>query len=319
MTITPGTPGALAILIPQFLQRIQLRGASGNTIAAYRRDLQLLAAYAAQRDVTLVQLVSERLLNRWVDDGLLHQGWSPRTAARRLSAVRSFTVWARGEGYLDHDPTEHVRVRYRTKRVVAPELEPLKAVIAAVGTEDPFDLRDRAVLMLLLDAALRAGEVERLDVPTEDRPAPLHRVDVRAQRVYAVPKGSGGDDADVVGIEPQTAAAVQAWLRVRTEHAEGRERALFVNHSGRRMSRQLVYRMVRRRGAAAGLPNLHPHLFRHRRVGDVVERLGLDMGSALARHRQTSTTANVYGAHAAEVQRAAIRTMAPLGDIACNG
>ena len=85
------------------------------------------------------------------------------------------------------------------------------------------------------------------------------------------------------------------------------------------MSRQLVYRMVRRRGAAAGLPNLHPHLFRHRRVGDVVERLGLDMGSALARHRHTSTTANVYGAHAAEVQRAAIRTMAPLGDIACNG
>ena len=98
------------------------------------------------------------------------------------------------------------------------------------------------------------------------------------------------------------------------------EPAFFVNTRGQRLHRSSIYQMVRDRGAAAGVQGLHPHLFRHRRIGDVVERLGLDIGSALARHKHKATTANVYGAHAAEVQRAAIRTLAPLGEVpSCKG
>ncbi len=308
-------PGDLSLLIPDFLAHKRARGAGTNTLRAYGADLERLRAFAARHDITLVQLVGERLLNRWLDDGLLHLGWSSRTAARRLSATRSFIAWCRSERYLDHDPAEHVRVRFRSKRVVAPELAVLKDVIAAIGTDAALDLRDRAMLMLLLDTAVRAGELVGMDVLVEGAPRPLHCVDLLARRAYVQPKGAGGSDADVIGMEQQTLDAVRAWLAVRDTLAAADCPALFVNRRGTRLSRQGLYVAVRARGAAVGLTRLHPHLFRHRRVGDVVEKLGLDTGRALARHRFTSTTANVYGAHAAEVQRHAIRTLAPLGEI----
>lgn len=309
-----GIPGDLATLCTQYLAHRQGRGAARNTLLAYGDDLKRLREFMAGHDVTLVQLVSERLLNRWLDDGLQHHQWSRRTAARRLAAAHMFLAWCRGEGYVDHDATEHVKIRYRPRTVVAPELEPLKAVIAGIGTREPIDLRDRAVLFLLLDAALRAGEVALLDVPGQG----VHTVNLDRQRVSVRPKGGDDDEAQVVGIEEQTTAALRAWLRVRAKMARAGEAALFVNQNGTRFSRQCLYVMVRQRGADAGLPKLHPHLFRHRRIGEIVERLGLQAGCAQARHRQVSTTANVYGAHAAEVQRAAIRTQAPLGDFACN-
>lgn len=310
-------PGDLATLVPQWLQHVAARGGCRNTVLAYQADLARLLAFARRHDITLVQLVSERLLNLWLDDGLLHHAWSRRTAARRLTAVRTFLAWCRGRGYLDHDPAKHVQVSYRVRRVVAPELDALKAVIAAIGRHAPLDLRDRAILMLLLDAALRASEAAGLDEPEPGAAAPRHWVDTTRLQVRVRAKGDADDDApEVVGIEPQTARAVDAWRAVRHQLAREGERATFVNLRGGRLSRQGLYLMVRARGAAAGLPKLHPHLFRHRRVGDVVEAAGLDVGCAVARHRHKSTTANTYGAHAAEVQRAAVRTLAPLGELA---
>lgn len=304
----------LRALREDWLGHLRARGAADNTLAAYRRDLDTLIDHAARQDVTLVQLVSERLLGSWLDEGILHAGWSRRTAARRAAAARSFLGWCRAKGIIRHDPAKGLRIRFRPRRVVAPELEPLRQMIAAIGTRRPFDLRDRAALLLMLDGALRAGEVAALDVAGPGE-APTYHVDLRCLRVHVPPKGNADGGVETVGLEPQTVEAVRAWLRVRDQVAQPGERALFVNQHGRRLSRQSLYGVVRQRGAAAGLPRLHPHLLRHRRIGEVVERLGLKTAAALARHRHAATTANIYGAHADEVQRAAIRELAPLGRI----
>lgn len=311
-------PGRIDTLVPQYLDHRRARQAPANTLAAYGADLRHFQAFAASHDVSHVQLVGESLVNRWLDAGLLHLGWSARTASRKLSTLRGFLQWCVRERYIGSDPAAEVRIRYRQKRVIAPELEPLKAVIAAIGTSDPYDLRDRAMLMLMLDAALRAGEVVLLDVPTDATPVPAFCVNPLSQRVYVRPKGGQDHENDVVGIEPQTVDAVQAWMRVRARLAREGEPALFLNQRGRRMSRESLYHMVRARGAAVGLPRLHPHLFRHRRVGEIIEKLGLDAGRAQARHSSKVTTAMVYGDHAAEVQRHAVRALVPLGDIPCT-
>ncbi|WP_311238275.1 MULTISPECIES: tyrosine-type recombinase/integrase [unclassified Xanthomonas] len=309
-------PGDLATLVPDFLDHRRLRGTSINTIAAYRADLTMLTAFLGRFDVTLVQLVSERLVNLWLDEGMRHMKWARRTAARRLAAVRAFMSWCRMQGLMQHDATRDVRIKFRQRTVVAPELEPLKAMIAGIGERAPADIRDRAMLLLMLDGALRASEVALLD----DAPVSRNGFTVleESQRVYVRPKGGEDDDFEVVGIEPVTVRAVQAWRRTRDKMALPGEAALFVNATGRRLSRQSVYLMVRERGRVAGMPGLHPHMLRHRRLGEVVERAGLDAGAAHARHKHKSTTVNVYGAHAAEVQRAAIRTLAPLGELPCN-
>lgn len=305
-------PGDYKRLTTDWLTHKAARGATANTVAAYAADLAHLGDYLARHGVTLVQLVSERMLNRWLDEGIVHLGWSRRTASRRMSSVRGFFAWLRAEALIEHDPAAEIRIRYRPRTVLAPELEPLRAVVAAIGTEHPVDLRDRAVLMLLLDAALRANEVAGLDLPARDA---VHTVHLERQRVSVRPKGDADGATETVGIEEQTVASLRRWIKARPLLAREGERALFVNAHGRRMSRQTIYTMVRARGAAAGLPRLHPHLFRHRRIGEVAEKLGLDFARAQARHRHKSTTANIYGHHAEEVQREAIRRMVPLGRV----
>lgn len=307
-------PADLTTLRDDWLAHLRARGAANNTLAAYARDLDTLIDHAARQDVSLVQLISERMLSRWIDDGILHLGWSRRTASRRVTAVRMFCTWCRAEGYIDHNPAQGLRIRFRPRRVVAPELEPLRDMIAAIGTRHPYDLRDRAALLLMLDGALRAGEVAALDVAGQGA-RPAYYVDTRCLRAHVPPKGNADQDVETVGLERQTADAVAAWMRVREAVAQPGEPALFVNQRGRRLSRQSLYTVVQQRGAAAGLQGLHPHLLRHRRIGEVVERLGLKTGAALARHRNPATTANIYGAHADEVQRNAIRELAPLGRI----
>lgn len=309
-------PGDILTLIDQFLIKRRLRGLADNTVKAYRADLLMLASHLRRFDISLVQLVSERLINDWIDDGLAHLDWSRRTAARRLAAVNAFFAWCEQGGYIKHQPGARVRISFRPRQVIAPELDDLKSVITGIGTSAPMDIRDRAILMLLLDAALRASELTQLDNAPRSRTG--YTVLEEASRVYARPKGGEEGDFEVIGIEPATVSAVQAWREVRPLLAKPDEPALFVNAHGTRLSRQTVYHLVIQRGNAAGVRRLHPHLFRHRRLGDITERAGLDAASAHARHKHKSTTINVYGAHAAEVQRAAIRTLAPLGGFECN-
>ena len=309
-------PGDIPTLIEQSLTLRRLRGLADNTIKAYRADLLMLAAYLQRFDITLVQLVSERMVNNWIDDGLLHHQWSTRTAARRLAAVNSFFLWCGERGLIKHQPAARIRIRFRPRQVIAPELDDLKAVIDAIGTTEPVDIRDRAILLLMLDCALRVSEVSGLDAG-QGRGV-YYAVNEDASRVYVRPKGGEVGDREVVGMEPITVAAVKAWRHVRPAMARDTEVALFVHANGRRISRMTLFHVVRDRGRAAGVEGLHPHLFRHRRLGGVIESAGLDAGSALARHKHKSTTVNVYGAHAAEVQRQAIRMQAPLGEFACN-
>lgn len=305
-------PGDYKRLTTDWLTHKHARGATANTIAAYAADLRLLGEYLARHGVTLVQLISESMLNRWLDEGLVHHQWSRRTASRRMATVRGFCAWLTSERLITHDPAGGIRIRYRARTVLAPELEPLRGVVSRIGTEHPLDLRDRAVLMLLLDAALRANEVAALDMPGR---GVVYTAHLDRLRVSVRPKGDADGATETVGIEQQTADALRAWIKVRQRMAREGEAALFVNAHGRRLSRQSIYVMVRARGAAAGLPRLHPHLFRHRRIGEVAEKLGLDFARAQARHRHKSTTANIYGHHADEVQREAIRKLAPLGRV----
>lgn len=311
----PVLPGCLEILQAEFLARLTARGAAANTLAAYRVDLLDLRAFLVPHDVRLVQLLSERLLNAWLDHMLLHRGVKRRTAARKLATVRAFVRFCQAERMLDHDPTEHVRIKFRPVRQVAPEMDRLLAMIRAIGQTKPVDLRDRAMLLLTLDGGLRAQDVVALDVPNSQR-APTWTVNLAGLRVYVPHKGGETGEADVVAIEPQTVRALQRWLKVRDQLARPDEAALFVGVRGERLSRQLLHRTIARRGQAAGIRGLHPHLLRHRRIGDITERCGLDAARAHARHASKATTAAIYGEHEAEVSRATIRARAPLGEVA---
>jgi len=291
-----------------FLHRMRLRGAMPNTLASYAIALRDFARFAAEtQQISLIGLVGARMVERWLDR-LAHRGLCARSQAQKLSVLRSLVRHSRTEGWLDHDPTKDAHVRTRLRRVIAPERDALLALIDVIPAHTPLELRDRAMLRLAFDGALRVGEVIGLDLFDASRP-PRSYVDARRLMVQVV--GKGGDD-EQVGINARTLEYIQAWLRVRGELAHPDECALFVSNRGRRINRQMAHYRIKAWGAAAGLPHMHYHLLRHRRIGDVIDRLGLDAGQRMARHANRATTANVYGAHADEILRHQIRAQCDL-------
>lgn len=300
-------PVTLAQAIEHYLQRKRLRGAALNTLVAYGSDLHDFAEFAALQGVELIGLVGERLVGRWLDR-LGQRGLSPRSQARKLVVLRQLVAHANREGWLQHDPTKDSDVHFVPVPQIAPERAPLLAMLESLPTRTPMQLRDRAMLRLMLDAALRVSDATGLDLPG---PVYRPRNSVDMARLELCVMGKGGKSA-VVPVNQRSVDWLADWLAVRHTMAAERETAMFVSSRGTRMTRQQAYNRIRALGAAHGIDHLNPQLLRHRRVGDVVETLGLEAGQHLARHARKSTTANVYGAQAAAVVRHVLREHADL-------
>jgi site-specific recombinase XerC len=305
-------PVTLQQAVDHYLQRKRLRGASINTLLAYGGDLADFVEFAALQGVELVGLVGERLVDRWLDR-LGQRGLSPRSQARKLVVLRQLVQHCNREGWLHHDPTKDSDIRFVTLPQIAPEREPLLAMLDSLPTRTPMQLRDRAMMRLMLDGALRVSDATRLDLPgTVYRPRNCLEIVPDGGNLHLV--GKGGKPA-VVPVNQRSVDWVSQWLQVRHRMAGEREVALFVSNRGTRMTRQQAYNRIRALGAAAGIAHLNPQLLRHRRVGDVVQTLGLEAGQQLARHAKKSTTANVYGAQAAAVVRHVLREYADLDGV----
>lgn len=293
--------------VAEYLEAIRHRGLSGNTVTAYAHDLRGAVDFFESVDVVLVALISPRAVDQWIT-AMGRTAVQPRTRARRLASLRGFVRYAQRQGWLRLDPTEGVAVRFSARRVLAPEMDALLGMVDAIPAgpgAGVLDRRDAALLRLTLDSALRIHEVVGLDVEG------ANAVDMKRLEVHT--RGKGGR-VGCVPINARTARYLREWLLVRPLIAGDGELALFVSRRGQRMTRQTVHHMVRQRGAAVGIDGLHLHLLRHRRIGNLVETLGLHIGQAVARHASGATTAAVYGGHAEAACRRIVRERADLDE-----
>lgn len=280
----------VALGVTHFLQHSQRRGLMANTVAAYGTDLHQYAAFIdmlQQGDLVAVQC------NRHVSRFLDHRdaaGDSPRTQARKLSALRMFFRHAKREGWIGFDPTADERVKFRSARVIAPELDQFHAVIDSIPREGAANLRDRALLRLLLDAGTRISGVLMADIPGVGSES---SIDLKRGLLHFVNKGG---DAESSPFNEATGRVLEAWLAVRDQLAAPGLQALFIANRGQRLSRGSAHHIIKTRGKAAGV-DLHAHLFRHRRVAHVLETCGDKVAQQFAHHASLNTT-SAYGTHA---------------------
>lgn len=299
--------------IDRYIDRCRRRSMALATIHNYAAALRRFALHASKHGHTLLQTIDRRLVESYLD-GLADANQTKRTMAHRLQVLRQFIAWSNVERLLDRDPTQGIKLRWHAKRVTAPEMAALITMVeripaAANGPLGWLDVRDRAALMLTLETALRVSEIACLDIPDPLRNPPLT---VDLHRLEAVVKAKGGA-VDVVNFSTTTARALEAWLGERAKIDTGASAALFLSTRRLRMTRAALHQMVKRRGEASGIAGLHYHLLRHRRIGDVIERLGVQSGQVLARHKHASTTVNVYGHQTQRVVRERIQNEAALG------
>jgi integrase/recombinase XerD len=230
------------------------RGLARATIGAYGRDLTAFAAGLGQARVVRADAVRAVDVRRHLL-ALEKRGLSSRSRARALAAIRGWLKYLVREGVLREDPLVGVEQRRAPARLPGalgrPEAERL------VTTTPPGarrEVRDRALLELLYGCGLRVSEVTGLR---------LEQLDLQVG--YLTVLGKGGKER-VVPIGRAARTALAAYLgEERPRLLRGRSAAaVFVRPGGRPISRQAVWKLVKRRAKAAGLrERVSPHTLRH--------------------------------------------------------
>lgn len=235
------------------------RALAAHTIAAYGHDLGRLLVFLATRaeagesPVHHARDLDLAVVSAWLAD-LSRSGLSARSMARRLSALRGLVRFLMDEGQLDHDPTE-LAASPRLGRALPSALTE-HDVLRLIETPDPTTLRglrDRAMLSLTYAAGLRVSELIHLQLGDLDR-----------SRGVVSPLGKGGKRR-LVPVGDIALDHLDAYLEARQQEAPPfPEPLLFPGPSGKALTRQAFWKIVRRHGRAAGVPeDVHPHSLRH--------------------------------------------------------
>lgn len=235
-------------LIDRFLEMMAAeRGASRNTLIAYRTDLQGAGAIVGG-------------LSRADRDALggLAAAWADLVAssvARKVSALRAFYAFLEEEGLRPDNPSVALP-RPATRRPLPKilsmqEVESLFALIEqrlAVSHPPPLDLRLSALIELLYGSGLRASEL-----------VSLPRRALAVDRPFLIIKGKGARER-LVPISDRARAAVSAWLT----HVPADSPWLFPSGKAH-VSRIRLYQLVKALAAAAGIApeRVSPHVLRH--------------------------------------------------------
>jgi integrase/recombinase XerD len=247
-------------LVLDFLAYLEFeRGLSRNTLDAYRTDLLQFGRFLEEREVGALEAgpsdVAEFLEALARGDGDARPPASPATIHRKSACLRSFYRHLRRDGLLDTDPTATLSTPRRARKLpqVLTRGEIEKLLAQPRGTE-PAALRDRALLELMYACGLRASEAIGLEL-----------LDVDVEEGVLRARGKGSKER-VVPIGQAALRALRTYLeRGRPALVKGAPEAhLFVNFRGGQLTRQGLYKIVRRHALTAGLADrMSPHTLRH--------------------------------------------------------
>ena len=250
-------------------------GLSKNTIAAYRADLEQLAAFSKKP----FEQIQEQDLFAF----MASRGGRASSAARRVSTLKRFYRYCLRERKIDADPTLRLDPPKRTPRF--PKTLSEADVEALLNTPDaatPLGQRDRAMLETLYATGLRVSELVAMK---------LFEVDLQAGVVRVLGKGS---KERLVPLGEEAVSKVREYLSSSRKILLGKRssEALFVTGRGGAMTRQAFWHLIRRYGMRA-IPGkrLSPHVLRHAFATHLINH-GADLRvvQLLLGHADISTT-----------------------------
>jgi integrase/recombinase XerD len=267
----------LSQAVDAFLLELRVeRGLSPLTISAYRRDLAQFGVVAEARWRSDPEPIRDFVI------GLQHAGRRGTTQARKVAAIRSFYAFATREGLVERDLASLVDAprpgSYLPDVLAADEV----ARILDAPSDDPSAVRDRAILELLYACGLRVSELVGLDTDRIDLQRLTVRVIGKGNKERRVPMGEEARER----LHRYLNGARLQWTRGRPTQA------VFVNQRGRRLTRESVWRLVRRWALMAGVEaRVTPHTFRHSFATHLLEG-GADLRvvQTLLGHASISTT-----------------------------
>lgn len=276
------TGNALGAARRAFLAQLRSEAAlSPHTLAAYRRDLERFVAHCERARSDLGRVTTATLLAFLAEER--STGAAPATLARRAAALRAFFRFAVAERLVGRDPCEDLPAPRSGRRLPrALDGSHVEALLAAPDPSRALGRRDRALLELLYATGARVSEVAglRLDDLLEDGRVLRCTGKRDKQRLVPLGRPARAALAEYLGQErPRLAAAGPG------------ETHVFLSPRGRRLTRDAIWRILRRHALAAGLPPASPHALRHSFATHLLEH-GADLRAVqeLLGHADIGTT-----------------------------
>lgn len=235
------------------------RNVSGNTIHAYRDDLESFVGFLCNDYFTMGrdQLDMARVDHLTVRSYLAHlsrRKMSRATVSRHLSTLRSFFKYLVREGAVEANPARTVATPKREKHLpTVMQPSDVATLLEQPDVSTTLGTRDRAWMELLYASGLRISELVGVDLDDLELRARLVKVHGKGSKERIVPFGTKAE------------TALRAWLAVRGELAtDPDEQAVFVNYRGQRITTRSVRRLFDTYLKQASLrAGISPHTMRH--------------------------------------------------------
>jgi len=240
--------------IDRFIDALWIEdGLSALTLAAYRRDLSLYAAWLDSATAKTLDQSAESDLLAFAQER--HASTRASTANRRLTVFKRYFRWALREHRIAHDPTLKLMAARQPLRVPKSLTEAqVEALLAAPDVDTPLGLRERSMIELMYASGLRVSELVSLKTVQLGLNEGVLRVLGKGSRERLVPFGAEAQR----WLERYLREARPAILHGQASHA------LFVTARAEGMTRQMFWRLIKRHALAAGITvPLSPHTLRH--------------------------------------------------------
>ncbi len=257
------------------------RDASYNTQISYERDLKKLKEYLEKQGITRVQDVNETSLNSYVLF-LEKEGKAASTVSRYIASFKGFFEYCLRQGVILTDPAERLKppkVEKKFPQILT--ISETQKLMEGPDMQCDKGIRDRAMLELLYATGIRVSELISLKI--EDMNLGMEYVICHEKsKDRIIPFGSVAKEALKVYLDKTRSNMV----------GENESEYLFVNCSGKQMSRQGFWKLIKYYADKAGIEKeITPHTFRHSFAAHLLEK-GADVQSVqkMMGHADVSTT-----------------------------
>lgn len=243
-------------LLPDWARHLKAKNRSPQTISSYLNCGRNLADFlVAQGMPTLVTSITREHIETFLGD--LLDRLSASTAAKHYRSLQQFWKWLVDDGEIERSPMERMSPPAVPEQPV-PILtdDELRRLLDAAKGTDFEARRDTAILRVLIECGIRLGEIAGLALDDVDWDQDVLQVMGKGRRGRSAPFGA------------KTADALRRYVRARAKHPKARtSTALWLGRQGA-MTPSGLAQMLERRGLEAGVPDVHPHRFRHSFAND---------------------------------------------------
>lgn len=243
------------------------RSFSENTINSYKSDIIQLFDFCSSKDIHSVTNISQEILEEYLVD-IQSNSISKRSQARKISSIKALFHFLEIEGIIKVNPCDKIDTPKISRNIPdVLSLEEVEKILHSIDLSKPFGHRNRAMIETLYSCGLRVSELINLKISNLYLKDGFIKVEGKGSKQRLVPIGEIAINQIVNYYN----------IRKKGKVSKEAEDILFLNRSGKKLTREMVFIIIKSLAQEAGIEkNISPHTFRHSFASHLIEN-GADL------------------------------------------